>query len=153
MVNVVAIVVSIVVGLLIIAVSFYLFSMYCHRKHDCYVADEQGFGNALFPKILVIISQALAWGQVLLLPLDLSVDGSDSSSTFYLVYYVYYPIVFFITAFLNPFAMSFYESDESDSMCSRVGWSFCFAFIGTAVWSAFIFISYVWLGLYTFDGN
>jgi len=87
---------------------------------------------------------------VLLLPLDLSVDGSDPSSTFYIVYYIYYPIVFFIIAFLNPFAMFFYESDESDTMGSRVGWSFCFAFIVAAVWSAYIFISYVWLGLYTY---
>jgi presenilin-like A22 family membrane protease len=77
------------------------------------LAEEQGFGNALFPKILVIVSQALAWGQVLLLPLDLSVNGNDPSTTFNIVYYVYYPIVFFITAFLNPFAMFFYESDES----------------------------------------
>lgn len=113
MVNVVAIVVSVVVALVIIVVSFYLFSMYCHRKYNRDIAEEQGFGNALFPKILVILSQALAWGQVLLLPLDLSVNGNDPDTNFNVVYYIYYPIVFFITAFLNPFAMFFYESDES----------------------------------------
>jgi hypothetical protein len=107
----------------------------------------------LFPKILVIVSQALAWGQLLLLPLDLSITQSDPSSNFLLVYEVIYPIIFAMVVFLNPLAMNFYESDEGDNFGTRIGWSFLYAFIITAVWSALVFISYVWLGVYTYAGS
>lgn len=65
----------------------------------------------MFPKILVITSQALAWGQLLLLPLDLSITTSDPSSNFILAYEVIYPIIFSMIIFLNPLATNFYESD------------------------------------------
>ncbi len=60
------------------------------------------------PKILVILSQTLAWGQILILPLDLGVGGAATGNTFYLVYYILYPIIFVLIAFVNPFAMFFY---------------------------------------------
>jgi hypothetical protein len=56
----------------------------------------------------VIVSQGLAWGQLLLLPLDLSITSNDSSSNFLLVYEIVYPIVFALVAFLNPLAMNYY---------------------------------------------
>lgn len=62
----------------------------------------------MFPKILVLLSQTLAWGQLLLLPLDQAVDGGSEGSTYYLVYYILYPIIFVLVAFLNPFAMFLY---------------------------------------------
>jgi prepilin signal peptidase PulO-like enzyme (type II secretory pathway) len=85
---------------------------------------------------------------VLLLPLDLSVSLDGSSDSFELVYSIYYPVVLFFVGFLNPVAMFFYESDEAESTGKRVLWSVLFAFAGTALWSAFIFISYVWVGVY-----
>lgn len=90
---------------------------------------------------------------MLLLPLDLSITTADPSSNFLLVYEVIYPIVFALVVFLNPLAMNYYESDESDSFAARFGWSFLYAFIVTAVWSAMVFISYVWLGVYTYSGS
>lgn len=98
------------------------------------------------------MSQALAWGQLLLLPLDLSITQSDPSSNFIVAYEVIYPIIFTLVVFLNPLAMNFYESDESDSFASRLGWSVLYAFIVTAVWAAMVFISYVWLGVYSYMG-
>ena len=65
-------------------------------------------GNQIFPKVLVILSLPLAWGQLLLLPLDQAVDGANDDSTYYLVYYILYPIIFVLVAFLNPFAMFLY---------------------------------------------
>lgn len=73
-----------------------------------YAAEERGFGNSIFPKILVIVSQAFAWGQLLLLPLDLSITTADPSSNFLLVYEIVYPIIFALVVFLNPLAMHFY---------------------------------------------
>jgi hypothetical protein len=56
----------------------------------------------------VIVSQALAWGQLLLLPLDLSISQSDPSSNFLTAYEVFYSIIFALVVFLNPIAMNFY---------------------------------------------
>lgn len=102
--------------------------------------------------MLVILSQVLAWSQILLLPLDQGVDGAASGSTFYLVYYILYPIIFTLIAFFNPFALFYYESDPTDSVGSRVCWSAIYAFIVTAIWCGFTFISYVWLSVYDIDG-
>jgi hypothetical protein len=38
-------------------------------------------------------------------------------------------------------------------MFSRVVWSILYAFIVAAVWCVFIFVSYIWLGVYEFGGN
>lgn len=37
-------------------------------------------------------------------------------------------------------------------MTRRVFWSALFAFIVAAIWSVFVFISYVWLGTYSIAG-
>lgn len=102
--------------------------------------------------MLVILSQFLAWSQILLLPLDQGVEGSNPDSTFYLVYYILYPIIFTLIAFFNPFALFFYESDDTDSMGSRICWSAIYALIVAAIWCAFTFISYVWLSVYDING-
>lgn len=49
--------------------------------------------------------------------------------------------------------MSFYESDESSSFGARFGWSIIYSIGISAMWCAYVFISYVWVGLYTYDGN
>ena len=64
-----------------------------------------------------------------------------------------YPIIFALVVFLNPLAMNYYESDEADSFASRFGWSILYALIVTAVWAAMVFISFVWLGVYTYMGS
>ena len=48
-----------------------------------------------------------------------------------------------------PFTIFLYESDEEDSLGSRICWSGLFAFGIASVWSAFIFVSYIWLSVYT----
>lgn len=87
------------------------------------------------------------------MPLDLSITTSDPSSNFLLVYEIVYPAIFALVVFLNPLAMHFYESDESDSFASRLCWSSLYAFIIAAVWCAVVFISYVWLGVYSIAGS
>lgn len=49
--------------------------------------------------------------------------------------------------------MNFYESDQSDNFLSRLGWSIMYSLIITIVWAALIFISFVWLGVYTIQGS
>lgn len=88
----------------------------------------------------------MAWGNLLLLPLDLSLTPSNPH--FVIAYDVYYPVMLVLIAFLNPFAINFYESDEADSVCSRVVWSGLFAGLVALIWCGWVFISYVWLGVY-----
>jgi hypothetical protein len=85
--------------------------------------------------------------------LDLSLTQSDPSSNFLLAYEVIYSIIFALVCFLNPLAMNFYESDESDSFLARFGWSVVYSLIVTAVWAVLIFVSFVWLGLYPAGGG
>ena len=98
------------------------------------------------------MSQIIAWGQILIIPLDLGLGGAATDSNFKLVYQIFFPIIFALVAFINPFAIFLYESDPNDSPCSRFIWSFLYAFIVAAIWSAFIFISYIWLGKFDIDG-
>ena len=98
------------------------------------------------------MSQTLAWSQILILPLDLEVGGATSNGNFHLLYYVLYPSIFGLVAFINPFAMFFYESDDTDSMCSRISWSLFYSLIVAVIWSGLIFISYIWLGVYQVGG-
>jgi hypothetical protein len=70
---------------------------------------------------------------------------------------VIYPIIFIInfvlSAWVIPFTVFLYETDEDDSWCSRICWSSLFAFGIAAVWSAVVFVSYIWLSHYTTDSG
>lgn len=56
---------AIVISLLLLAVSFYLLVVYVHT-------DDKGWGTAWYCKILVIVAMILAWGQALMLPMDVA---------------------------------------------------------------------------------
>lgn len=99
----------------------------------------------------MILSQTVAWGQLLLLPLDVAIS-SYSPDTFLTVYSIVYSIIFVLVTFLIPMAINFYESDAADSFLSRFLWSILYSIIVTAIWSIYIFVSYVWVGLYNNGG-
>jgi hypothetical protein len=101
-----------------------------------------------------VVAQALAWGQLLIIPLDVSTSTEIDSGIMNIIYNVVYWSIFFISVFVIPFATGIYESGESDSMLSRVCWSFVYALVISIVFSAIIFISYIWLGIaYVVDAN
>jgi hypothetical protein len=50
MVNAVDIVVSVLIGLIVIAVSFYLFTMYCHRNSPLIQLSSAASAMPSFPK-------------------------------------------------------------------------------------------------------
>lgn len=68
------------------------------------------------------------------------------------VYSVVYIVIFAFTSFVIPFNMFLYESDEDDSTRSRILWSGFYAFAVCAIWSAFVFVSYIWLSKYSNNG-
>lgn len=67
-------IVSVVVGILLVGVNFYLLALYCHRMFDIdnWSADDNGFGASLFCKVIVVLGLTLSWAQVLLMPLDIA---------------------------------------------------------------------------------
>lgn len=67
----------------------------------------------------------------------------------YTIYSVIYIIIFVLAAWIIPFTIFLYESDEEDSWASRIGWSLLFSLGIATIWSGFIFISYIWLSYYT----
>jgi hypothetical protein len=109
-------------------------------------AEDKGIGTILPSKIIIIISQALAWGQLLLVPLDLGVSGSSAMQTVYSIVYI---LIFVFSVFIMPFISALYESDEEDSLLKRILYSAAYAFAITAVWCAVVFISFIWLSKYT----
>jgi hypothetical protein len=94
----------------------------------------------------------LAWGQILLIPLDIANGYSNGTSSMETLYSVVYIIIFIFTSFVIPFNIFLYESDEEDSLMSRILWSILFAIAICAIWSVFIFVSYIWLSKYTVNG-
>ena len=109
-------------------------------------------GNNVLPKILVILSQILSWGQILLIPMDLGLQGVLDDNNFEVVYQVIFPIILGLVCFINPLAIFLYESDPNDSGCARGVWSILYAFIVAAIWCGFVFISYIWLGRFDIGG-
>ena len=90
-------------------------------------------------------------GQLLLVPLDVSnqLGSGNSSAIMEPLYSAIYIIIFVFVASIIPFTIFLYESDEEDSLASRICWSTLFAIGIASIWCAFIFISYVWLSVYT----
>lgn len=106
MTNVITIVVPIVLSVVFIAVSFYLYTIFCHRTFLIISsADDSGLGTSLIAKILVIAAQFLAWAQLLLVILDLSVTDIDAMRVIYEIVYVG---LFVLTVFALPFFSALY---------------------------------------------
>jgi LMBR1 domain-containing protein 1 len=113
------IIVTIVIGLLMLAINIYLFAIYCHP-------DDLTFGAGWFAKIVVILGSAVVWSFVLVLPLDVAnsrgAGGGFNMDLFYMIMFILY-FVFLI--FIVPFTLHFYETDEDKSFISRLCYAFC----------------------------
>jgi heme/copper-type cytochrome/quinol oxidase subunit 2 len=78
------------------------------------LADDKGWGTAVYCKILVVLGMILIWSQALLLPLDVANNhfypNSGGINMKVLWYIVYIATLVSITVLL-PFAMLFYNTD------------------------------------------
>ena len=59
-------------------------------------------------KILIVFGQSLAWAQLMLVVLDLSLG---SGQTMQVIYEVVYGFIFVLTVFVLPFVSALYEAD------------------------------------------
>lgn len=139
--DILLLVVTILMALIVFGVSFYMLVVYIHP-------DEKGIGSSIPAKIVVVLGLGLSWGQLLLVPLDVSnsLDAGDMDMpTCYAVVYI---VVLVYLLALSPFTIFFYESDEEDSMCSRITWSLVYTLIIAGISCAAIFVSQIWLSVY-----
>ena len=125
-------------SIILLAINIYLLILYIHP-------DDKGWGTALYCKILVVLGLTLCQAQALMVPLDVAnrsaivTTGMDMKSFWYLLYII---VLVFITILL-PYAIFLYETDEEDSMCSRLLKALCYL-IGSLVISILIlFITWI----------
>jgi len=55
----------IIISILLLLVNVYILAVYIHP-------DDKGFGNSIFPKIIIVLGLSLAWGQMFMVPLDVA---------------------------------------------------------------------------------
>jgi hypothetical protein len=83
-----------------------------------FVAEDKGIGTAVGSKIVIVFCQFLAWGQLMILSIDLSLAGQNAPSDgntinpIMIIYYSVYIAIFVFTSFIVPFNIFLYESDE-----------------------------------------
>lgn len=120
-------------SIILLAINIYLLILYIHP-------DDKGWGSAVYCKILVVLGLTLCQAQALMVPLDVAnrsaivAAGMDMKVFWYIIYIV---VLAFITILL-PYAIFLYETDEEDSVCSRLLKAFCYL-IGSLVISLLIF--------------
>lgn len=103
-------------------------------------------GTSIVAKIAVISGQSLAWAQLLLIILDLSVNDHHIMEFIYSIMYI---SIFVLTVFIFPLLSGLYEADDEDSKRKQFARAFIEALIISAVWSGLTFITFIWLSKYT----
>jgi len=100
---------TILIGLGLFGVSFYLLAIYCHP-------DDNGIGTHILLKILVIFGLALSWAQVLMVPLDVANARSGGGLDMQTFWFVIYASIALMITILLPFAIFLYETDEDKNI-------------------------------------
>jgi LMBR1 domain-containing protein 1 len=122
---------------ILIAINIYLLAYYVH-------SDDKGWGTALYCKVLVVLGLTLCQAQALMVPLDvanvsnLDLEGIDMKSFWFFVYI----IVLTFVCLLLPFALFFYETDEEDGMCKRIGKSIGYTLAANIISILLLFITW-----------
>lgn len=99
--DILLIVVSIFMALVIIGVSFYMLVIYCHP-------EETGMGSSVVSKIIIVLGLALSWGQLLLVPLDVSNSLNNGGINMEIVYTAVYITILVYLLSISPFTMFLY---------------------------------------------
>ena len=148
------IILTIVVTIIMIGLNIYLFAMYCHP-------DDLSSGTAWWSRIIVIIGSAIAWGFILLIPLDVANSRGDGGGmNINLFYIIMFAVYFIYLVFVLPMTLFLYESDDEISFVSRVCTAFCYEIVILAVvivlaliaWGAFKKVDYADIEVQTIAG-
>lgn len=126
MVDWLILILTIVMAISLVIGSIYLLAYYSHPddKWDC---------MGIIAKILSVIGLTLAFGQVLLLPLDVSNNRQDGDGfnmkVFWYITFLGSAIFIFI---LYPIVTGLYETDSEWTCCEKVRHALC-CFFGTLI--------------------
>lgn len=91
---------------------------------------------------------ALSWGQLLLIPLDVSNAIENGGFNMLLFYSIVYVIIYIFCTAVVPFMIFLYESDEEDPLCRRIMWALFSTFLIQVFTALLVFLSYNWLSVY-----
>lgn len=128
---------TIIIGVLLVFANIYILGVYCHP-------EDNGFGANLLCKITVVVGLTLCWGQVLLVPLDVSNSrGYGSGFNMEIMWYVVYISVLVFLAFLIPVLSFYYESDEDKSFLNRVCTTIAMEFVMILLMGVFLAMFYL----------
>jgi len=112
------VILTIILAVVLLGVNFYFLIYYLD-------ASEKGFSDSWFLKILVLIGLMLAWAQVLTLPLDVSnTKGEGGGLRIDIMWQIIFMSVFIYVVVLIPTASFYYESDEEETVASRLCYTF-----------------------------
>lgn len=129
----------IVLAIILLVISIYLLAHYCHP-------DDNGWGTGTFCKIIAVLSLAIAWSQILLLPLDVSnTRGSGGGFRMDLVWEIIYIILACFVFFVIPLITYFYECDPSSTCCQKIMNTFCSFIVQTVAVILIFGLSFIWL--------
>ena len=104
---------TIIFTFLLILINTYVMIIYIHP-------DDKGLGNALFYKILVVAGLTLSFGQVMMIPLDISNSRTNGSIDMLVFWQMVYVLIFIMLVFILPFAIFLYESDPDHPLSKRI---------------------------------
>lgn len=121
MVDVWLIIVTIVMGVVLLAASFYLYVVYCHP-------EDKGFGSKIYFKLIVITSFFLCGALVLSLPMDVANSrGEGGGLRVDVLVKIIFLLMFIFIIFLLPFSIFLYETDDEKGLVSSLNevWKNC----------------------------
>lgn len=127
----------VVMCVVLLAINIYLMVLYIHP-------DDKGWLSSIYCKILVVIGLTVCQAQALMVPLDVANRSAILPETINMAvfWFFLYIIVLALICVLMPYAIFFYETDEDESICSRILKALCFTLAAIAASAMILFISW-----------
>lgn len=114
------IVVTVLTAAVMLALTVYVFYLYCHP-------DDNTFVMGWVAKVVVIAALAIVWGFILLLPLDVANSrGVGGGLNMDLAYQLMFILTFCFVGFVLPYTLFLYETDDEKPFIGRVLVALCY---------------------------
>ena len=140
MVDIFMLILVIIISIIILIINIYLLAYYCTE-------DDNNYGSGLITKFIVILGLFIAFGQICLLPLDVSnTRGEGGNFRMDLIWKITYILIFSFSFFIIPFTISIYECGPDLTFKQKLSKSFCFYFCEIIVVMTLLSLSFLFLG-------
>ena len=134
MIDIFLLIVIISITIILLISSLYILAYYSNP-------DDTNFGSSLICKIISILGLTITFGEVLLLPLDVSnIRGDLGGLRMDLIWKITYITIAIFIFIIIPFANSFYECDPDSTFCQKIFGSFCFFFFEIIIITLIFFL-------------